>query len=123
MGTQVGLRSRVRFALKEETQLRGINDWSQVTQLDASQLDLWKQNKGGHGCALCGASSHSETGRLEPGGVVNEKSHPFGTLRPLECTLQRFSVDGRPPLLVPQSPLSGCRFAPGMTGGFQPEVF
>ena len=67
MGTQVDLHSKVRFALKEETQLRGINNWSQVTQLDASQLDVWKQDKGGHRCALCDASSQSETGQLEPG--------------------------------------------------------
>ena len=62
MGTQVHLYSQVQFALKEETQLRGINNWSQVTQLDASQLDLWKQNKGGHRCALAGASSQFEVG-------------------------------------------------------------
>lgn len=123
MGTQVDPRSKVRFALKEETQLRGINNWSQVTQLDASQLDLWKQNKGGHRCALCGASSHSETGQLEPGEVVARSPTPSARSVPWSAHCSASLWMARPPLLVPRSPISGCRFAPGTTGGCQPEVF
>jgi len=66
VGTQADLHSQVRFALKEEMQLRGINNWSQVTQLDASQLDLWKQNKGGHRCGLdlCAILGHEKNREL-----------------------------------------------------------